>query len=332
MASLSVAAVIAAAILVTAVLYAWWPAGSLRDKVSVRESLGDYSWDELARIAERIEACDNEEQAVACAARYGLCDSDGSLRDAEAKELTLVDGTTVRVVLVDVWHDERSDGGKAGLTFMMADAVGPHAMNHVGDDPEGEDSDSTGGWAASDMRAWLQDSLWYQLPVELRGHIVGVQKHTACSVDETAELADTGHLAGSAADWVEETGDVLWLPSVVELCGSVPERESMDVDATMSAVYAAEGGQYRLFAQMGVAAFQANEGLVRSMAATGESCTWWLRSKTLEFGDGFWLVGTDGCPLNALGEDVRVVEDPEFAPDELWGTDHPRGVVVGFCL
>lgn len=63
-----------------------------------------------------------------------------------------------------------------------------------------------------------------------------------------------------------------------------------------------------------------------------EAQTWWLRTKTLEFGDGFWLVGTDGTTLNGLGEDARVVEDPEFSPDELWGPDHERTVVVGFCL
>ena len=59
--------------------------------------------------------------------------------------------------------------------------------------------------------------------------------------------------------------------------------------------------------------------------------TWWLRTKTLEFGNGFWLVGTDGAPLNGLGEDARAA-DPAYVPDAVWGPDHARGVVVGFCL
>jgi hypothetical protein len=63
-----------------------------------------------------------------------------------------------------------------------------------------------------------------------------------------------------------------------------------------------------------------------------EPVTWWLRTKTLEFDQGFWLVGTDGTPLNGLGDDVRVVGDASYAPSELWGPDHARGVVVGFCL
>ena len=105
---------------------------------------------------------------------------------------------------------------------------------------------------------------------------------------------------------------------------------SMGVDETMCGIYAGEGTQYRAFADAGVAAFAPNEALVRTL--DGEATTWWLRTKTLEFGEGFWLVGTDGTPLNGLGEDARVVEDPEFAPDELWGPDHARGVVVGFCL
>ena len=106
----------------------------------------------------------------------------------------------------------------------------------------------------------------------------------------------------------------------------------MGVDETMTAVYEAEGAQYQLFSEYGSEPFTPNEALANALAFDGERYTWWLRTKTLEFGDGFWLVGTDGTPLNGFGEDARVVEDGEYAPDVLWGPDHARGILVGFCL
>ena len=312
---------------------AWWPAGTTaRADVTPRAKLADYSWAELSAISDELASCTNERQAVACASRYGLCDQQGVLDAESVKSVELADGRTVDVVLVGICQDERTDGGVAGLTFAFADAVGPHAMNHAFEDVEGFDADSKGGWAACDMRAWLADTLWYQLPTDLRAQVVPVQKRTANTLDMNDELFDPGKLAGIAKDWVSETTDSLWLLSACELCGDVPAREDMGVDDSMSAVYAIEGTQYQLFFQQGVAAFAQNTSLVRSLAGEDEPCAWWLRTKTLEFGDGFWLVGTDGTPLNGLGEDVRVVEDAEYAPQEQWGPDHARGVVVGFCL
>lgn len=332
------AAVAASLLLASALLYAWepwarpsglmWPQG-LRAGVAPRAGLADYGWDELAAIAQEIAASESQGEAYRCAERYGLCAGDGTL-GGETKELVLADGSTVQVVLADVWADERTDGGKAGLSFVFATAASPRAMNHAFEDVEGMHADARGGWAASDMRAWLADTFMYKLPVDLRNHIVTVQKLTASGVGTLDELPSAGQLAGTASDWVQETSDQLWLPSVAELCGEVPALDWMGVDPSMTGVYAAEGRQYRLFADARVEAFATNEALVRTL--NGQATTWWLRTKTLEFDEGFWLVGTDGTPLNGLGEDVRVVEDPEFAPEESWGPDHARGVVVGFCL
>lgn len=300
--------------------------------VGVRASWDEYGWDELAAIAEELAACQSERAALARASRYGLCAQDGTLDASKTKELTLADGRTVRVSLVGIWHDDRADGGKAGLTFAFADAAGPHAMNHAFEEPEGLLADSKGGWSASDMRSWLADTLLFELPPELRSRIVPVQKRTANAIDMNDEAIDLGKLAGTPGEWIGETTDDLWLFSAAELCAQVPATEELGVDTSMSAVYAQEGTQYQLFAQQDVAAFAPNEALVRTMAGEDEPCTWWLRTKMLEFGDGFWLVGTDGTPLNGFGEDARVVMDPEYAPDESWGPDHARGVIVGFCL
>ena len=298
--------------------------------IEPRASVADYSWSDLSAIAEALSTCDSRDDALRLAAHYHLCDTDGTFDATAAKDCALTDGSVAHAVLADVWHDDRTEGGKAGLTFVLANAVGPHAMNHDFEQHEGDDADNRGGWAASDMRAWLNGDLLYQLPADLRAVLVSVQKRTANYVESNDEQDEPGHLAGSPTDWAGETSDKLWLLSACELCGAVPKQEELGIDQSMSAIYDTEGTQYQLFASNGVKAFEKNAALVRS----GDSgiCTWWLRTKTLEFDDGFWLVGTDGCPLNGYGEDSRVVEDPEYAPDDLWGPDHARGVVFGFCL
>ena len=319
-------------LLAAALLVVWEPWARFGKRAQAHDSLEAYSWGELAALADEIAHCANDGAAVQLAARYGFCDEEGSLAKTAVKEVVLLDGTVVRAKLVGIRHDERSDGGVVGLTFAFADSVHSHAMNHSFEGTEGDDADSTGGWAASDMRLWLDDTLWQELPPDLRGRIVRVQKRTANSVDEEDELPESGKLSGSAADWVRETSDRLWLFSASELCGVVPARASIGVDQTMMGVYEAEGTQYQLFSEYGVRAFEPNEELVDALAGDGGRHTWWLRTKTLEFGDGFWLVGTDGALLNGYGEDVRAIEDAEYVPDELWGPDHARGVLVGFCL
>ena len=326
------AVVASVAMLAVALMVMWQPWEHRGGRVGARDSLGAYSWEELSAISEELAECPDDVRATELACRYGLCADDGTLAGSDSKEVTLLDGSTVRVRVVGIRHDERSDGGLAGLTFAFADAVHPHAMNHAFEGTEGDDADSAGGWAASDMRAWLDDTLWQELPVDMRGRILRVQKRTASGVDEGDELDEAGKLSGSAADWVRETSDRLWLFSLSELCGTVPANDAMGVDQTMSAVYEGEGEQYQLFSEYGVASFTPNRALADALAQADGRSTWWLRTKTLEFGDGFWLVGTDGTPLNGLGEDARVVEDVAYAPDELWGPDHARGMLVGFCL
>lgn len=327
---LAIPLVTALVVLCVAALVWWSPWSTGADAVTTRASLDDYSWDELAAIARELSSCDNEADAIAHAAAYGLCQTDGTLDGSQTKEVALADGTKARVALAGVWHDDKTDGDRAGLTFAFVDAAGTHAMNHAFEDANGTSADSRGGWSASDMRAWLNETFFLQLPLDLRGRIASVQKRTANSASTTAESFEAGRLAGSSADWVTQTSDKVWLFSASEVCGAVPANEDLGVDETMSAVYAGEGAQYPLFASCNATAFEPCDGLVRTFA--GDATTWWLRTQTLEFGDGFWLVGTDGTPLNGLGEDARVVVDPSFAPDELWGPDHARGVVIGFCL
>lgn len=324
---------IAVLLLAAAVLYVFepWVQAPRQAAVQPRESLDAYSWAELSSIAEEISKCSDRGGANSAAARYGLCESDGALRTDQRKAVVLADGTSVQVVLAGIWHDTRTDGAKAGLTFAFAAAPAQHAMNHAFESAQGLDADSVGGWAASDMRSWLAGDFFYLLPPDLRAHIVEVQKVSASAVGSGAETVEAGHVGGSAADWANATGDKLWLFSASELCGQIPETEDLDIDESIARIYGAEGEQYPLFAEVGVQAFEPAQVLVRTCGE--QPCTWWLRTKTLEFGEGFWLVGTDGTALNGIGEDARALSDEGADdPGAMWGPDHARGVVAGFCL
>ena len=329
---LVIAIAIAVMMLAAAALFAIepWAAQAGRSSVSPKASLSEYSWGELSAIAQEGSSAGDEAAASRVAARYGLCADDGSPDVHAVREVTLADGTTFSVRLAGVYHDERTDGGRAGLSFVFAEPAGEHAMNHAENGAEDEPADSTGGWAASEMRVWLNGDFYLQLPADLRNAITPVQKHSVCRADTRAESDDAGQLAGSAADWADETSDKVWLLSATELAGAIAANETAGISESIAAAYGAEGEQYHLFADAGVRALAPNTAL--ACRANGAPTTWWLRTKTLEFGDGFWLVGTDGTPLNGLGEDARVVEDPTFAPDELWGPNHPRSVIAGFCL
>lgn len=330
------ATVVAIALIVTAALFSFepWQTKQAHNAVKVKSALNEYSWNELSLIASEISSCKSQDEAMTCAKKYHICNSDGSLDGTQTKTVSLSGGIESNVVLADIWHDARTDGGKAGLTFAFNEPVGLHSMNHSFENDDGGDADSVGGWGSSDMRQWLNGDFIYTLPHDLRSHIVEVQKTSASAVGSDDELDDPGHLGGTGSDWAAETSDKVWLLSAAELCGEIPAESTLGIDSTMASVYSSEGTQYRLFKNYGVAAFSAHEFLMMpntSGSAEGDYCTWWLRTKTLEFGDGFWLVGTDGTPLNGLGEDARAL-DSSFAPDELWGPDHARAVVPAFCL
>ncbi|MDO4399863.1 MAG: DUF6273 domain-containing protein [Coriobacteriia bacterium] len=328
----AVAAVLLAMVIAFVVVNS--PSDTHRSDVEPRHSLAEYSWEDLSAISADIAQCGSESEAIMRAADYWLCRENGSIDETQAKAIELADGTTVSVALAGVWHDTRTDGGKAGLTFALVDAVSTHAMNEESEKANGSSASpgGSGGWDASEMRSWLQRELLSELPEDLSSQIVSVQKRYASGAGAGTGSSGSEPSPGEPADGVAETSDKLWLFSASELCGNIPANDIVGVDEEMTRVYSDEGAQYQRFQHGGVQAFVPSELLQRTVAGKEKACTWWLRTKTLESGDGFWLVGTDGTVLNGTGEDSRVVEDPDYKPKEVGNPDQARGVVVGFCL
>ena len=192
--------------------------------VSVRARLEDYSWDELSAISRALTDAANLQEALSIAAGYHLVTEAGKIDGSQTKALELQDGSSASVFICGIRHDLRSDGlGQTGLTFMFRDAVCKRAMN--------EEPTNAGGWAASQMRGYLDAAVEDLLPYELASVIVPVEKRTN-NMGATDDI-----------DNVNATSDRLWLFSAAEL--------GLHVDwlygGTQSQMLAAEGSTYQVF-------------------------------------------------------------------------------------
>ena len=133
------------------------------DGMPMHESLSEYSWSEMAALADRIGSCASEQEAKDIARRHHLIDESGSLSDASL-DVTLDDGTTMHMRLAGIWHD-RADtpSGRAGLTFISKNIVGRHVY--------GDTETQEGGWGSSSLRSWMCSELLGAFPDELERSI-----------------------------------------------------------------------------------------------------------------------------------------------------------------
>ena len=267
------------------------------DEVAVQPSLTDYSWGELAIIAQKVKTCSTEADALALAKSYNLVDSSGNLT-GNSIEVPLNDGTMLDIELVGIFHDDKSDGsGKAGLTFMTSNAYCNHSMNNA--------STNAGGWAESDMRAWLNSSVLNSMPEDLRDLIVEVDKPTN-NVGRT-----------ESGDSVSNTSDRIWLFSQTELYGPISWNQGYDTEY-IDTVLNREGTQYQLFAEAGIEGIATTDkkGVLKKYVTVNgkqELSNWWVRSPTPNREDGFGDVDNG-------------------APDNGGTASAAQGVVFGFCL
>lgn len=222
---------------------------------SVKNSVDDYTWEELSRISSEIAEASDEAGAIVVAKRYNLCTPDGKLDGTQEKSVTLSDGTETAVQIAGFWHDKKTDGGKTGITFMFKSVIAEHDMN--------SNDTNTGGWRDSQMRSWLNSDGMKLLPEDLRDSIVAVNKLT----NNTGETTNTSS--------VTSTSDSLWLFSATELCGSINWCSDNGVDngSSYDSVLNSEGSQYQLYRDTG-AASKEDFGIL--VYAKGSN--WWQRS------------------------------------------------------
>ena len=191
--------------------------------VAVQDSVNNYSWKDLKSIANEIAEAQDDSAATEIAKKYHLVGDDGNLSSASYKNID----DTFKAYIVGFNHDDRSDGkGKAGITFLIADASPAKlAMN--------KDGSNTGGWKDSDLRKSIRTEVNWCLPQALKSNIVRVKK-----------LSNNAGVTTDPSS-VTSTDETVWLPSMVELIGKDGlEKELGSREPDQLAVYEAEGTQY----------------------------------------------------------------------------------------
>lgn len=269
--------------------------------VAVRDSLADYSWEELGKIGDGISQAGSRTEALGIAAAYHLVSDDGQMLSAE-KSLHF-GRSTIGLRVVDVYHDDLAGGGKAGLTLMDVNAGLHGPVNVAATDRSNVDDrgwvTNVGGWRDSNIRKRIQD-LETTLPQDLLAAIKPVLKST----NNEGECTDEDTQA------VSTTSDTLWLPSLVEVGGKI---DWLKKDGEISDFYNAmannEGTQYAAFEQAGVTSAY-NTASLGTIAAGDTKC--WLRSTAMETGRARCIEGLD--------------------PSYTASADEYNAYMLGFCL
>lgn len=178
------------------------------------------------------------------------------------QRVPLLNGENIEVELIGYDSDITPDGKTAGLTFLTKKCL--YDMHVMNSRDSGRLND--GGWAESEMRSYLNDTVIQYLPVELLRAVVPVMKTTS-SGGGTTEPTD-----------MVTTQDMLWLPSLSEM--------STEYKAPL---ITNEGATYEWFS--------GKDQQERRMKWLGDNIVaqrWWLRTPVAGTRNYFWLIGTDG--------------------------------------
>ena len=242
--------------------------------VEVKDSTEAYTWDELSKISGEIAKASDENAAIEVAKKYHLATTEGKLDGTQTKSVTLSNGTQTAVQIAGFAHDEKADGGKAGITFIFKDCIGEHDMNST--------DTNAGGWEASQMRSYLNSEGLNLLPSDLKQKVVSVNKLTN-NAGQTQDVSS-----------VTKTADQLWLFSAIELCGDT--RSLWSTQAYID-IQNAEGIEYKLFRDVNVNPTGSNSILEKTL--NGQLSYWWERSPDPSGSYGFKDVFSDCNPYNA---------------------------------
>ena len=214
------------------------------DAVAKRDSVEDYSWDELSELSAQIAAADSDEAGLDIAKEHNLCTASGKLDGTQTKKLQLSDGTKVTMRIVGFRQDQKADGsGTAGITMISEEAVATRYISTAG---------TYSGWEGSELRTWMNDDLVAELPDEAASKVVEVSKKTN----------------GQGTKSVTSVSDKLWIPSFSEVVGK------LSAGMKRSDVYEPEGDQYQLFSDEAVRW----GGTFSILTTKGSDDYWWLRS------------------------------------------------------
>ena len=189
-----------------------------------------YTWEQIASIAKEGKARD----VFSIGQRFAI----------------KIDGNDAEVEIIAFDHDEPNS-----ITFALVNCFTDHRMNH--------EYFNAGGWHCCEMRKWLNDEVFNELPDELKAVIKPVTKITG--------------IGAGIKDEKIASMDKLFLFSQVEVFGHNRFSES------------GEGTQYEGF----------KNGCTK-LDGDGEASLWWLRSPYASNAANFCNVYSDGTASNLV--------------------------------
>lgn len=239
--------------------------------VSPRADPSDYSWSQLAAIAEAI--CDTEKDADLnlLYRQYNLADDAGRMTRV-AKDVMLTDGTWIECQLVATRYRNgrlAQNLSNTGLTFLCRGKGLRHRFD--------EENEVT--WSESELRVWLNNEVINMIPEDLSDHIVLCCVHGGSAPSE-------GYLANSRGEDVgfdyHGPDDYLWAPSARELGGAVDFEWARDPDnkAKYDELLNQEGEWFTYYSGAGENGF--------AYAGPRVECEKFSNAE-IAFGDSFWL-------------------------------------------
>ena len=208
----------------------------------------------VSRKTDEPEALTDTWEEIAAASRDGTYKE--RYRIGDTKELDMGSEGIITMKLVAMDEDELADGsGKAPMTWVADELLqSEHYMNSEGT--------NEGGWEASEMRAWLRETVLPLMPEEVRNNIREVTKYSY-SYEEHKGVASK---------------DTIWIPS---------DREVFYADHSKNYTMEETGAVY-------TSSFTNDETRKRSRDGESGASWWWLRSASISASYRFYDVNSSG--------------------------------------
>ena len=231
------------------------------DTTNKQTKMGDGStaWNDLEVFVTKKSLkvgtfADTDWETIAAVAEEGTAAEYFNVGDE--KTITLNTDEQVTLVILGFNHDDKTSGGKAGISIGMKDCLSTtYAMN--------SSSTNTGGWDTSKMRTDTMKTLLSQLPADLQKVIKAVNKRAS---------------AGNKSTTITTSSDKLWL-----LC----EEE---ISGTKTNGTGGEGERYEYWTTFKDGTVAAN----RIKNRNGSASVWWLRSPSASSATYFCYISSPG--------------------------------------
>lgn len=220
---------------------------------------GSTAWNYLPYFVTKVPLkvgtfADTDWEAIAQVAEEGTASEYFNVGDEKTIQLTT--GEDIVVTILGFNHDDKTSGGKAGISIGMKDCLATtYKMN--------SSNTNVGGWDTSLMRTETMATLLSQLPADLQKVIKAVNKKAS---------------AGNKSTTITTSSDKLWLFCEEEISG-------VKTYGTGN-----EGEQYEYWKTVKDGTAAAN----RIKNRNGSAYDWWLRSPYASYATYFCCVYDNG--------------------------------------